>query len=186
LVHRLTALGAPEHQLARQQWVPESIDDVFAFFQDPHNLPRITPPDMGFEITRMVPDTVGLGTLISYRLRLFGVPCRWTTLIETWVPGEQFVDLQLKGPYVLWRHTHRFQPCNGGVLLQDSVRYRLPLGWLGSIAHRLVVRRTIERIFDYREQRIAELMANGRVVTEPDDVRRLSQCDGEAAPMGDV
>lgn len=182
-MHRLMASCAPEYTLTRQQWVSGSIGDVFAFFEDPRNLPLITPPEMGFEITRMEPATICEGTTISYLLRLFGVPCRWTTLIETWVPGEQFVDLQLKGPYALWRHTHQFKPCDGGVLILDSVHYRLPFGPLGSLVHRLVVRRAIERIFDYRQQRIADLTASGSVLTHSDNVGRFSGCGPDAEPM---
>lgn len=166
-MHRAFALGAPEYRLERQQWVPGDLADVFAFFEDPHNLPKITPPEMRFRIVSMQPGTMAEGCRIRYRLRIHGAPCGWITLIERWAPNVEFVDTQLSGPYILWRHTHRFERAGAGVLLTDSVRYRVPFGPLGSLLHRLVIRQTVERIFDYREERVATLMSGGRVMRGP-------------------
>jgi ligand-binding SRPBCC domain-containing protein len=96
------------------------------------------------------------GALIEYRLRLHGVPIRWLTRIEEWAPGERFVDVQLRGPYALWHHTHEFEPAGDGrTLMRDTVRYALPLGPLGVLAHRLFVARDIERIFDHRQETVS-------------------------------
>jgi len=67
------------------------------------------------------------GTLIDYRLRLFGVPFGWRTLIERWEPPHGFVDRQLRGPYALWRHRHEFREVPRGTLMTDIVDYALPL-----------------------------------------------------------
>ena len=94
---------------------------------------------------------MGAGALIEYRLRLHGVPVRWLTRIEEWEPGRRFVDAQLRGPYRLWHHTHAFEPDgDGGTLMRDTVRYALPLGPLGELAHRLFVRARPRAIFDFR------------------------------------
>ena len=96
------------------------------------------------------------GTLFEYRLRLHGVPVSWLTRIEEWEPGIRFVDMQLKGPYALWHHTHEFEPDGaGGTLMRDTVRYALPFGPFGEIARRLFVARDLEAIFDFRTQRVA-------------------------------
>ena len=93
------------------------------------------------------------GALIEYRLKLHGLPIRWLTRIEEWVPGERFVDAQLHGPYALWHHTHEFEPpATASTLMRDTVRYALPFGPLGEVAHRLFVARDLERIFDYRRR----------------------------------
>ncbi len=97
------------------------------------------------------------GTLLDYRLRLHGVPVRWQTRIEIWEPPRRFVDSQAKGPYSLWEHTHLFEPDGeGATIIHDRVRYAIPFGPLGALAHRLFVRRDLERIFDYRGAAVAE------------------------------
>ncbi len=53
---------------------------------------------------------IGVGTLIDYRLKLKAVPLNWQTRIDAWDPPRRFVDLQAKGPYALWHHTHDFIP----------------------------------------------------------------------------
>ena len=97
------------------------------------------------------------GALIEYRLKLHGVPIKWLTRIDEWVPGVRFVDSQLHGPYALWHHTHEFVAHGDGTLMRDTVRYALPFGPLGEVAHRLLVRRDLERIFDYRTVSLASM-----------------------------
>jgi ligand-binding SRPBCC domain-containing protein len=99
------------------------------------------------------------GTVIEYRLRLHGVPVRWRTRIEMFDPPYTFVDVQLSGPYRLWHHTHVFEPDGrGGTLMRDRVRYALPLGPLGAVAHLLFVRRDLRRIFEFRQQAVVRTL----------------------------
>jgi ligand-binding SRPBCC domain-containing protein len=135
--------------LRREQKLPTSPEDVFPFFADAHNLERITPPWLHFEVLT-APEALEQGALIAYRLRLHHIPLRWLTRIEEWAPPDRFVDVQLKGPYAQWHHTHEFTATEDGTVMTDTVRYALPLGPLGRLAHRALVRRDIERIFDYR------------------------------------
>lgn len=97
------------------------------------------------------PIAMGAGSLLDYRLRLHGFPIRWQTRIEIWEPPHRFVDVQARGPYKLWEHTHLFEPDGeGGTVIHDRVRYSIPYGPLGALAERLFVRRDLKRIFDYR------------------------------------
>jgi ligand-binding SRPBCC domain-containing protein len=104
---------------------------------------------------------MGAGTLLEYRLRLHGFPIRWQTRIETWEPPLRFTDTQARGPYSLWEHTHVFEPDAGGrtCTIHDRVRYAIPYGPLGALAHRLFVRRDLERIFDFRRDALAAYLA---------------------------
>jgi ligand-binding SRPBCC domain-containing protein len=157
-----TALGK-FHTLRREQWIPKPLPQVFAFFSDAENLEEITPPWLRFEIVTPGPIRIAAGTRIRYRLRWHGVPLFWTTEIRRWDPPHCFVDVQLRGPFRLWHHTHRFEPYEGGTRMTDVVRYRLPLGIIGRVVHALKVRRDVESIFDYRFRRINELFGGDTV-----------------------
>jgi ligand-binding SRPBCC domain-containing protein len=101
--------------------------------------------------------TIQEGTLIEYRLKVHGIPMRWTTRIEEWKPGVRFVDNQLRGPYSLWHHTHTFEAKDGGTLMRDRVRFRLPLGKLGDFFGSWLVKRDVSAIFEFRKTTIDRL-----------------------------
>jgi len=147
------------HRLEREQLVPGSVPGVFRFFAEARNLERITPPWLGFEVVTPEPIQMGPGTLIDYRLRVRGVPVRWTSRIEEWETERAFADRQLRGPYRVWHHRHEFEACAGGTVVRDRVRYALPLGPLGELARVAVVRRDLERIFDFRREAVRRLLA---------------------------
>ena len=137
-----------------QQWLPCTPEQLWPFFCDAHNLEAITPSFLGFQVLKLSTPQIGDGTLIDYRLRLQGIPFGWRTRIESWDPPRRFVDTQLKGPYALWHHTHDFEPLAGGTLMRDTVRYKLPVGWLGQAAAGRTVHATVGRIFAYRAEQI--------------------------------
>jgi ligand-binding SRPBCC domain-containing protein len=142
--------------LERQQRIALPIAEVFAFYGDAHNLERITPPWLGFEVTTPGPIEMGVGTLIEYRLRLHRVPVQWRTRVEAWEPPRRFVDVQVKGPYSLWEHTHEFEEDGpGATIIRDRVRYSIPFGPLGELADRLLVARDLRQIFDFRREAVA-------------------------------
>ena len=145
------------YTIDRTQRVPRPRREVFPFFADAANLERLTPGFLSFRIVTPLPIAMRSGALIDYRIKLFGLPMTWRTLIESYEPGERFVDVQLKGPYRLWRHTHTFRDVPGGTEIRDHVEYALPLGPLGRIAHALMVKRTLGRIFDHRERVMADM-----------------------------
>jgi ligand-binding SRPBCC domain-containing protein len=143
--------------LRREQWIERPIDQVFAFFADARNLEQITPPWVGFKILFMSTDCIAEGTIIRYRLRLHGIPLHWRTKICAWDPPSSFVDEQTRGPYKIWRHTHRFEAHGNRTKMLDEVQYALPFGIFGRIVHWLKVSKDVSRIFDYRRDRINEL-----------------------------
>ncbi|HEX5593591.1 MAG TPA: SRPBCC family protein [Solirubrobacterales bacterium] len=144
------------HVLERRQRIDLPISRVFDFYGDAHNLERITPPLLKFEVTTPAPIEMGVGTLIEYRLRLHRVPVRWRTRIEAWEPPRRFVDVQVRGPYSLWEHTHTFEEDGPeAMVIRDRVRYSIPFGPLGDLADRLLVRRDLKQIFDYRRDAVA-------------------------------
>jgi ligand-binding SRPBCC domain-containing protein len=143
--------------LERSQRVEAPIERAFDFYGDAINLEPLTPPWLHFEVTTPELGAFETGTLLDYRLKLHHVPIRWRTKIEIWEPPVRFVDIQVRGPYSLWEHTHVFEPTDdGATVIHDRVRYRIPFGPIGAIADRLFVRRDLRRIFDFRSDAVAE------------------------------
>jgi ligand-binding SRPBCC domain-containing protein len=147
-----------ERVFSTEQVLPLPRDRVFAFFAEPGNLEAITPPWLRFRILDRTTPGIERGTELTYRLRIHGLPVTWRSRIEEWEPGERFVDVQLRGPYAAWHHTHTFEDRDGGTLLRDRVVYRLPLGRLGHwLAGRLVAS-DVRAIFAYRAARTSALL----------------------------
>lgn len=146
--------------LRSNQLISRPLPEVFDFFSRAENLPELTPAWMHFRILSVSPQPVQRGTLIKYSLRWRVFPIRWTTEIVDWEPPQRFVDIQLKGPYKLWRHEHRFVAEGDSTRVLDEVQYQLPFGFLGRIAHVLKVRRDVEAIFAYRKQAIEQRFSN--------------------------
>ena len=137
-------------RLERTTIVPAPVGEVFEFFSTPENLGRITPPGMRFRITRGPGRRLREGDRIEYTIRVFGLSLRWVTRIVLWREGEVFADLQERGPYRYWLHTHTFREVPGGVEMQDVVEYELPFGVLGSVFGGWLVSRQLDAIFDFR------------------------------------
>jgi ligand-binding SRPBCC domain-containing protein len=147
------------HVVERSQRLGLPVEAVFAFFADARNLEAITPPWLRFRVIATGEIEMRPGTLIEYRLRLHGLPVRWVTRIAEWEPGRRFVDEQIRGPYRLWQHVHAFEDDGeGGTVVRDRVRYRLPFGLAGEAAHVLFVRRDLTRIFDFRRAAVERLL----------------------------
>ena len=147
-----------EWTLTARQQLMRPREQLFPFFADAANLGRITPPEMHFEIITPGPIEMRVGTLIDYSIKTWGIPMRWRTEITAWNPPIEFVDTQLRGPYAEWVHRHRFIAFTGNTtLMEDVVRFRLPLGRLGAVASP-VVRRQLRRIFAYRKEVVRRLV----------------------------
>ena len=134
--------------------LPRPLDDAFPFFSDARNLERLTPPWLRFSVLTPAPIEMRPGATIDYRLRLRGVSLRWRSEITAWDPPFRFVDEQRRGPYRLWIHEHRFEEKDGQTVARDDVRYAVPGGWL---VDRLVVRRDLRRVFEYRRSVLRDL-----------------------------
>ena len=146
------------HALRRTQIVAAPLGECWAFFSNPRNLALITPPGLDFQVLSELPAAVYPGMMIEYRVRpLLGIPVRWLTEITHVEAPARFVDEQRVGPYAVWHHEHFFTALpDGRTELRDVVHYVLPLGWLGNLAHPLLVAPQLEKIFAFREKAVAE------------------------------
>jgi ligand-binding SRPBCC domain-containing protein len=138
--------------------VPVSLQEAFAFFENPHNLARITPAWLNFRIVSPERIQMRKGAEIDYQIRWLGLPLRWKTVITEYEPPFFFVDEQAAGPYAYWHHRHDFKPTEYGALVSDRVDYALPFGPVGRLAHRLAVRNQLQEIFAYRQDALAAIL----------------------------
>ncbi len=149
------------YTLSTDMTIDRDLEATFALFCDASNLETLTPPELQFEIRSTLSLEMRPGAQIAYGIKLFGIPFAWLTEITCWEPGRRFVDEQISGPFRLWIHEHRFEALGpSSTRIRDEVRYALPLEPFGRLAHSLV-RSRLDRIFDYRESRVRELLEGG-------------------------
>jgi len=144
-------------RLQTELLLPRPLAEIFPFFSDAHNLERLTPPWLHFQILASGPIEMKMGTLIDYRLRVHGIPVHWQSQITKWEPPYRFVDRQTRGPYRLWVHEHTFSENGKGTLVKDTVEYAV-LG--GKLVQKFLVAPDLKRIFAYRHQRLLETFAS--------------------------
>jgi ligand-binding SRPBCC domain-containing protein len=155
--------------LEREQVLPGSPDEVFAFFADARNLEAITPPLLHFEVVTPGEIPMQVGTLIQYRLTLRGIGVNWLTSIQEWEPPARFVDVQVRGPYALWHHTHEFAatPDGKNTIMRDAVRYAIGFGPFGALAARAFVHKDVATIFEYRQAAVVDALRRAADGLEP-------------------
>lgn len=154
------------YQLRSTQLLPISKKEAWDFLSNPKNLKVITPDHMGFEILSGADRPMFPGQIIQYIVKPFPfLSTKWVTEITHVVDEEYFVDEQRFGPYALWHHKHFLKEVDGGVEMEDIIDYKIPFGILGQLMHPLVVKKQLERIFEYREEKLIELF--GKVEGHP-------------------
>jgi ligand-binding SRPBCC domain-containing protein len=153
------ARTADGYVLTQTQFAPAALDEVWDFFSNAENLEALTPNFLQFKILTPSPIYMRRGTLIDYRIKLFGAPMHWRTKIVEFEPQHAFVDEQLRGPYARWHHRHSFKVVEGGTQIADRVEYTVPFHVFGRLAHELFVRRTLSLIFRHRYAAVARIFS---------------------------
>ncbi|NAS12963.1 SRPBCC family protein [Poritiphilus flavus] len=149
------------YRLSAKQTLPITIERAWEFLSNPANLKVITPDKMKFNILSGVERSMFPGQIIQYEVSPFaGYSTRWVTEITHVKHGEYFVDEQRFGPYALWHHKHFLKPVEEGVEMEDIIDYKLPFGILGQLMHPILVKKQLEGIFNYREQKLIELFGS--------------------------
>ncbi len=152
--------GHNYHEVSLEQWVPQSVEKTFEFFKEAKNLEKLTPEFLKFKVLRQSTPTMQEGTKINYSLSLHGIPIRWQSEITGWEPDSKFTDIQIKGPYGHWHHTHEFENKNGGTLIKDRILYQAPFGSAGDLVAGRFIRKDLEKIFKYRHKAVDTLFAH--------------------------
>jgi ligand-binding SRPBCC domain-containing protein len=155
------------YHLKRTQFLPITMSEAWSFFSSPHNLARITPSLLRFQILYISGgDKMYSGQIIHYKINaLPGVRMNWVTEITHVNEPFYFIDEQRSGPYALWHHQHRFKEASGGVEMIDELNYSIPLGWIGRLAHLVFVGRAVSAIFEHRYKVLAQYFESNKVKT---------------------
>jgi ligand-binding SRPBCC domain-containing protein len=162
-----------------EQWIAAPLPRVFAFFADPHNLPRIMPPSQGArllklnlvrprlsagEATAETDRMAGVGTEIIFKFRaLPHLPLheKWTALITDFTLNQLFRDTQKQGPFRRWMHTHSFEAKivggREGTLIHDVVEYEVGFGVIGIFLEQVMFQRMMRSTFEYRKRALEEI-----------------------------
>ena len=140
------------------QYVDATVEECWEFFSSPKNLQKITPINMGFEITDFDNKSMYAGQIIQYKVSpLLGLKLPWVTEITFVKENSYFIDEQRFGPYALWHHKHFIKEVPGGVEMIDIVHYKAPFGIFGKLAVALFIKKKLQTIFDYRYNKMEEL-----------------------------
>jgi uncharacterized protein len=161
--------------MGRKVFVAQSIinalaEEVFCWHAEPGALERLTPPWEPLEVLERAPG-VRNGDRGVLRVRVGPFRVRWEFEHRDYVEGRQFRDVQIRGPFRRWSHTHRMTPegpkfCR----LEDRIEYELPLGFVGNFLGGWFVRRKLQKLFRYRHNVTAEAMAERNSKSEPPEV----------------
>lgn len=142
---------------------PCSARELYDWHCRPGALERLIPP---WENTRVLARTGGIepGGQVVLQMHAGPVPYRWQARHIENIPGAMFRDIQERGPFAKWVHTHSFTDTPEGARLEDRVDYALPAQPLLPGFSTALVNRTLERIFRYRH------------ATLGDDIRLHQRC----------
>jgi uncharacterized protein (TIGR01777 family) len=129
-----------------------SAAEAFRWHTRPGAFQRLTPP---WEQVRVLSQSGGIRDNDEVTLETFIGPfaVRWVALHQDLIEGVQFRDVQVKGPFARWEHTHRFTPDGEGAFwMEDTIDYELPIGALGRIIAGPTVAAKLARAFHYRHE----------------------------------
>jgi ligand-binding SRPBCC domain-containing protein len=108
-----------------RSWVAAPSDRVFAFFDDPANLPRLMPPPVRIELVRVDPAPPRAGSVFEFRYGIGPWRRTWTVRLLERVDGERFVDETISGPLARFHHSHSFAPARSGTWITDQVDFHV-------------------------------------------------------------
>ena len=149
------------YRFTHEQKIGAPKEEVWRFFATPANLPKLTPPNMKMELLDALPDRMYPGMVVRLKVApLLGISLAFTSVITTVQEQDYFIDEMREGPFAEWHHEHRFEERKDGTLIRDIVHYRIPLGPLGKLFQPFLVKRQIQELFAFREQKVIQLIAS--------------------------
>ncbi len=143
-------------------WVDAPIERVFAFFDDPGNLGRLTPPPARVRLVAVEPAPPRPGSLLEFRYGIGSwTPLAWQVRLVERVENARFADTSLSGPMARFDHVHTFTPGRRGTWVSDEVSFHVGPGGPAGALLDLVAGWSMRAVFVYRHALTRILLARG-------------------------
>ena len=139
-------------QFVRRSRIAAPVERVFHWHELPGALEKLMPPR---EPVHLLSHTGGIrdGARVELAIGPRPLRLRWSAEHSGYIRNRQFRDVQVRGPFARWVHTHIFEADGpNACYLEDRVEYALPLGFLGRWLLGGFVERKLERLFEYRHR----------------------------------
>lgn len=147
------------HVFHKSSRLPSPPGAVYDWHSRPGAFQRLSPP---WEQIQLLEHTGGIsdGARAVIEVRVGPAPVTWVAEHRNCIPGRQFTDIQVEGPFAHWEHAHRFEPIEpDACLLEDRVEYALPLEPASSLLSGHLVSGKLQRMFDFRHRVTARDLA---------------------------
>ncbi|MCY7344658.1 MAG: SRPBCC family protein [Pyrinomonadaceae bacterium] len=139
-------------KFVKQSIIKASPEKVFAFHELPDAIERLVPPWESVKIIQKA-DISRIGSQAILEQKIFGlIPSKWIAEHTKYEPPRMFEDVQISGPFAVWRHQHIVEPHAGGAILRDEIEFEPPLWIFGRIAAPVFITPKIEKMFAYRHE----------------------------------
>lgn len=128
--------------------LPVSVEQAYAWHARPGAFERLTPPWEAVRLLERAPLQEGSRVCLALQMGPLELP--WLAEHRQVIPGQQFQDIQILGPFQRWQHTHRLVPLSQQhCRLEDEIVFQLPFAPLSACALPLIYAK-LERMFAYR------------------------------------
>lgn len=101
------------------------------------------------------------GEHVTWEAVHFGVKQKLTVKITDMKSPEFFTDEMQKGAFKSMWHEHRFKEQGGKTLMTDTFKFEAPLGFLGTLAERIFLKKYMTRFLVERNEVIKQVAESG-------------------------
>lgn len=142
-------------------YYPQPLERVFDFFRHPANLTRAAPAELSLQVTE-APEVLEAGSRVVVQVRRMGFSQRIVSEITTLEPNAAIVQEQREGPFRKWVQSQRFKAApEGGTEVTFTIDFEPPGGMLGMFLTTAKIEEDLNRLAEYREQKVRALLAEG-------------------------
>lgn len=129
---------------------PASPSDLFNYHARPGAFERLNPPWQPVEVIS-AEGGIKDGARVTIRVPILGpLGFKWSLAHQNYIDGKQFQDIQVRGPFSYWKHTHTIDSHSNGSELADQIDYAFPGDPIGTLVDTLHFKGELKKLFSYR------------------------------------